>query len=133
MEYKVNLINELLGYLKNYESIHLDILTDRVRQQVLDIAFPNRGWEFDGSHLQLDPDGNYRLRYGIWDLSYHNGDTYNHRQHYSLLTQEIADLILADLESQYEDKETKRLVEEHKTEIENVCRSKVVPAMQRFN
>lgn len=137
MKVKVNLIKSLFEYLEDYPKCGLYLLTPRLRLFVMDKAFPNRGWEYDGSHLKLSPggedsDGNYRLQYDIWYVSHHNGNPYNNRTHYAILTQELADLIIKDLENQYIEKETKRLVAARQKEMEDQCRDKVVPAMQRF-
>lgn len=66
-------------------------------------------------------------------VSGHNGDYYCRENVEYELTDEICDMILANLTKQYNDYELARLTKEYENNIKELLKSKIIPVEQRFN
>jgi len=123
---KINLINKISEYLtarSHYSRESLPITSNYKLRKF----FEER--DCDGSSFTIKDN---KLIFSSWLESHHNGDSYNHEKKEIDLTEEICDLILKDLNTQYEQHEFARIEKlEEEKRIENI-RQQIVSAKERF-
>ena len=126
---KFNMILGLLDYHKECAKPLSSSIDGGIRAQVVERCFSHAVRERDGSNLQFEGG---KLVFGTWDTSYHNGDIENYRRLEADLPEDLADLILADLEAKYEEKEIDKLLKEKEANIREALRVRVRQAIGRF-
>ena len=130
---KVNLILKINDYL-NKNSIqknHLRLSTaDKQNLLLKHLNFKN---DSDELMILFVKDTIVKIEIATWDESYHNGSYYNHKFHYFAITDEICDLVLSDLQEQYEKQEFNRLLAEENKIRDDAIRAKIVPVYQKFS
>lgn len=124
---KVDLIRKLSDYLAEKERKHKEYLRLSSTYQLEKLIDNVR--DFDGCIFSIK---NNKLIFSSWLEDGHNGDSYAHEKQELEITDKMCDVILADLNKQYENSEFSRVEKLEEEKRQERIRSQIVSAKTRF-
>lgn len=124
---KIELICKLSDYLAEKEHRHKEYLGLSSTYQLEKLIDSDR--DFDGCIFSIK---NNKLIFSSWLEDNHNGDSYAHEKQEIEITDKMCDVILNDLNNQYEKNELKRIEKLEEEKRQEYIRSQIVSVKARF-
>lgn len=127
VEEKIDLICKISDYLAEKERRHKKYLGLSSTYQLQKLIGNCR--DFDECIFSIK---NNKLIFSSWLEDNHNGDSYAHEKQEMEITDEMCDVILKDLNNQYEKHEVSRIEKLEEEKRQEYIRSQIVSAKTRF-